>query len=142
PACLAFVEESSSRKRPGRGGPKPLQLVASFIDETTDAFVRRSLIAEGIDLEPKPGGRRPKAAPLPHQFLRALADEDPILEASLSELNAFNKKIDRWLSSLKPPFPDAPFRTCFRLDSPPATGDGEDGPWHLRIFLQAKDDKS
>jgi SNF2 family DNA or RNA helicase len=142
PTCLAFEEESSSRKRPGRGGPKPLQLVTSFIDETTDSFVRRSLIAEGIDLEPKLGGRPTKTAPLPHQFLRALAGEDPELKAAVPELNAFYKKIDRWLSSLKPPFPDAPFRTCFRLDSPPATGDGDDESWHLRIFFQAKDDKS
>jgi len=142
PACLAFEKESSSRKEPRKAGPDPLHLVTSFIEMTTDAFVRRSLIAEEINLDPRPAGRRSKTAPLPRQFLRALAGDDPSLKASVPELNAFSKKVQRWLSSLKPPFPNAPFRTCFRLDSPPATEDGNDESWHLRIFLQAKDDKS
>ena len=142
-ACLAFEEENPSRKRSQqKAGLDPLHLVTSFIDLTTDAFVRRSLIAEEIKLVPKPGGIRPKAAPLPHQFLRALAGDDPSLKAPVPELNAFSKKVQRWLSSLKPPFPNAPFRTCFRLDSPPATADDNGESWHLRIFFQAKDDKS
>ncbi|MGC9515815.1 DEAD/DEAH box helicase, partial [Methanocrinis sp.] len=142
PACLAFEEETSSRKEPRKAGPDPLHLVTGFIDLTTDAFVRRSLIAEEIRLDPHPAGRRSKTAPLPRQFLRALAGDDPSLKASVPELKAFSKKMEGWISSLKPPFPNAPFRTCFRLDSPPASGDGNGESWHLRIFFQAKDDKS
>ncbi|MDF0591835.1 DEAD/DEAH box helicase [Candidatus Methanocrinis natronophilus] len=142
-ACLAFEEEISSRRRSQQKcGPDPHHLVTSFIDLTTDAFVRRSLIAEEIRLDPQSASRRSKAAPLPRQFLQALAADDPSLEGPVPELKAFSKKIGSWLSSLKPPFPNAPFRTCFRLDSPPAAEDGEDQPWHIRIFLQAKDDKS
>ncbi|MDF0593764.1 DEAD/DEAH box helicase [Methanotrichaceae archaeon M04Ac] len=143
PSCLALEEEGPSRKRSKeKGGPSPLQLVESFIDLTTDAFVRWSLITEKTKLEPDLGGRPPKVKPLPRQFLRALAGEDPALKAPLKEVTAFSEKIQRWLSQLKPPSPRAPFRTCFRLDAPTGPAEASDGIWQVRIFLQSKDDKS
>jgi hypothetical protein len=48
-----------------------------------------------------------------------------------------------WLAQLRPAAPDAPFRTCFLLESPSDSGDEENGEaWKVRFLLQAKDDRS
>ena len=144
PSCLAFDGQSGSRRRSrsrwrDKDKLKPLQLVMSFINATVDALVRRSLIAEKIEL--KPSLSEQTSDKLPLQFLHALVNEDSLLEASIDELNAFSKKIQYWHTHLKPISPNSPFRTCFRLDAP--SGQEEDGGiWQIRIFLQAKDDKS
>jgi len=140
PSCLAFEEQSrpGSRSRE-KYESKALKLVISFINAKVDAFVRRSLITEKIQLRPPLSEQTSDTLSL--QFLHALVDEDSILEATIDELNAFSKKIQFWHSHLKPVSPNSPFRTCFRLDAP--SGQEKDGGiWQVRIFLQAKDDKS
>lgn len=118
--------------------PSPRGLVTSFLDLTLDAFVRQSL--RKVRLGPPQSGHMPKTAPLSCQFLRALAREGCALDASTGELRTFSKEMHAWLADLKPAAAqDAPFRTCFRLDAP-FESDGR--VWQVRIFLQAKDDRS
>jgi SNF2 family DNA or RNA helicase len=119
----------------------PANLILSFINRTVDAFIRKSLVS--ISLLPPRRGRRPKVVPLPEQWLQALSTDNPALAASREELNAFSQEIRAWLAQLQPAAPDAPFRTCFRLDSPSDSGEEEKGEeWKVRFFLQAKDDRS
>jgi len=141
--CLAFEVQTGPKKRSRkRDESKPQQLVMSFINQTVDLFVRRSLRTRNFQLEPHLNGCPPNVTPLPHQLLQALVDEDPALKASIGEMNIFSRKIQHWHSQLKPVSPNTPFRTCFRLDAPSDPGEGNGGAWQVRIFLQAKDDKS
>jgi len=113
----------------------------SFINRTIDAFIRKSLVP--ISLLPPGRGRRPKVVPVPEQWLRALSTDNPALVASREDLNAFSKELQAWLAQLQAAASDAPFRTCFRLDSPSDSGEEEKGEeWKVRFFLQAKDDRS
>jgi SNF2 family DNA or RNA helicase len=113
----------------------------SFINRTIDAFIRKSLVP--LSLLPPGCGRRPKVVPLPEQWLLALSTDNPGLVTSREELNTFSKEMQAWLVQLQPAASDAPFRTCFRLDSPSDSGEGEKGEeWKVRFFLQAKDDRS
>jgi len=146
PSSRAFEPDPGRKsKRRSRGGDAPSPsssssphgLVTSFLDRTLDAFVRNSL--SEVRLDPPTRGRKPKTAPLSCQFLRALAREGCALDASTGELRVFSKEMQAWLASLKPAAQDAPFRTCFRLDAP---FEFDEGVWQVRIFLQAKDDRS
>ncbi|RZN37192.1 MAG: DEAD/DEAH box helicase [Methanophagales archaeon ANME-1-THS] len=135
PCCRAFPEKDKSQLL------SPANLILSFINRTIDAFIRKSLVS--ISLLPHGRGRRPKVVPLPEQWLRALSTDNPALVASWEELNAFCKEMQAWLAQLQPAAPDAPFRTCFRLDSPFNSGEEEKGEeWKVRFFLQAKEDRS
>lgn len=95
PICLAFEEQSRSRKKSRQiDESNPQKLVMSFINQTVDSFVRRSIRIKKTRLDPSLSYRQPEIVPLPHQFLQALVDEDPAIKAAS---------------------PNAPFRTCFRL---------------------------
>ena len=117
----------------------PERLVESFIDRTVAAFVFESLKASQTRLEPPRRGRPPRRAPLPRQFLRAIADDCLSLEASSREMTDFSTKMRAWHSMLEPAPSDALLRTSFRLEAPT---NADDELWQLRIFLQAKDDRS
>ena len=135
PCCRAFPEKDKSQLL------SPANLIMSFINRTIDAFIRKSLVP--ISLLPPGRGRRPKVVPVPEQWLRALSTDNPALVASREDLNAFSKALQAWLAQLQPAASDAPFRTCFRLDSPSDSGEEEKGEeWKVRFFLQAKDDRS
>jgi SNF2 family DNA or RNA helicase len=135
PCCRAFPEKDKSQLL------SPANLILSFINRTIDAFIRKSLVSISLLLHGR--GRRPKVVPLPEQWLRALSTDNPALVASWEELNAFCKAMQAWLAQLQPAASDAPFRTCFRLDSPFDSGEEEKGEeWKVRFFLQAKEDRS
>ncbi|MDI6885807.1 MAG: DEAD/DEAH box helicase [archaeon] len=135
PCCRAFPDSDKSQLL------SPANLILSFINRTIDAFIRKSLVS--ISLLPPSRGRRPKVVPVPEQWLQALSSDNPALVASREELNAFCKEMQAWLAQLQPAASDAPFRTCFRLDSPFGSGEEEKGEeWKVRFFLQAKDDRS
>lgn len=157
PACQANVTQETDGSEVVAPSPSqsPRDLLMSFIDLTIDAFVRRSL--ESTSLIPPRRGRRPAVTPLPQQFLIALSTEKSVLDAPAEALDAFSDEIGGWLARLQPSAPDAPFRTCFRLDPPPErSGDlgGEKDRerdrdanrdydiWAIRFFLQANDDPS
>jgi SNF2 family DNA or RNA helicase len=121
----------------------PVEQVSTFINRTVDAFIRNSL--DSTTLLPPRRGRRPKVVPLPEQWLKALSTADHALVASPEELDSFSTELQAWLSQLQPAAPDAPFRTCFRLEPPPDSdsADAEDGDkWAIHFFLQAMDDRS
>ncbi|MBI4336483.1 MAG: DEAD/DEAH box helicase [Chloroflexi bacterium] len=128
PSCRDFLppEEGSALSA--------YDLVSSFLNRTSDAFVRRSLSAKPL-LPPHRGSRD---APLPERWLRALFSEDPRLEATAVESASFSEDLKAWLSQAQPIPSDTPFRTCFRLDSP----DDDSQGWKVSFHLQASDDRS
>jgi len=136
PICRVFSQSA------GEGAedeaPSPHELVMSFIEKTVDAFVRQSL--ETTDLHPPRRGRPSKVDPLPRQFLQAITTEDPSIDAPAEALASFSDEMTAWLDQLRPATPNAPFRTCFRLE-PPSCPEDED-LWMIRFLLQARDDRS
>ncbi|MFZ2070074.1 MAG: DEAD/DEAH box helicase [Halobacteriota archaeon] len=135
PSCRAFPNNDKSQFA------SPADLVLSFVNQTVDAFVRKSL--GSISLLPPRRGRRSKVVPLPEQWLKALSTDNPVLRASPEELNSFSTEMQAWLTQLRPAAPDAQFRTCFRLEPPSGSGEEENGEgWEVCFFLQAKDDRS
>jgi SNF2 family DNA or RNA helicase len=134
PLCWSFVQ-------PGESKASLLQdLMLSFLNYGIDAFMRESLAATSL-LPTVRRSRRSANTPLAEQWLRALAADDPTLRASPGELKEFAAAMQTWLGQLRPAAPDAPFRTCFRLDAPDE--DAEDtAAWHVSFHLQANDDRS
>ncbi|NQE04600.1 RNA polymerase-associated protein RapA [ANME-1 cluster archaeon GoMg1] len=135
PSCRALQSKDKSHLA------SPADLVLSFVNRTVDAFIRTSLVS--TSLLPPRRGRRPRVVPLPEQWLQALSTDDLALLASPEELNSFSSEMQAWLAQLRPATPDAPFRTCFRLEPPSDSDEEENGEgWEVRFFLQAKDDRS
>ena len=128
PSCRALLLPESE------GPLLPSELVSSFVNQTVDTFIRRSL--SSMPMLPLRRGRR--NASLSEQWVRALSSDDPHLETSTDEIASFSKELVSWLSQIKPLPSDTPFRTCFRLDSP---DDGTDD-WRVSFHLQASDDRS
>ncbi|MBI4286301.1 MAG: DEAD/DEAH box helicase [Chloroflexi bacterium] len=128
PVCRAFLSPE------GKGPPVASDLVSGFLNQTIDAFVRRSLSAASL----RPPHRGRSAVTLPEQWVRALSAEDAQLKAANRDIAKFSRELTAWLSQVQPSLRDTPFRTCFRLDSP---GDDADG-WQVSFHLQASDDPS
>jgi len=148
PGCLAFSAcRSSSACSSSAGGPasaiSPGWLVKSFLNYSVDWLVRGSLSHNGTPILSQRRGRPAKNGALARQFIKALLAQnadDAALEAQQEDLHAFGKELGNWTDVLHPQAEDVAFRTCFRLEAPPA--EAEDDLWHLSIFLQAKDDRS
>jgi len=144
PSCRAFSDKDKSQLL------SPAGLVLSFVNQTVDAFIRESLAS--TSLLPPRRGRRPKVVPLLEQWLSALSTStgNTVLTAPAEVLSTFYSELQAWLTQLQPVAPDAPFRTCFRLEPPSASdlgleSESESGNvenWEVRFFLQAKDDRS
>jgi len=128
PVCRAIALPQGKRPLP------PSALTLDFLHRTLDAFIRRSLSSASI-LPPR-GGRR--TASLPEQWMQALSSDTPLIEAPARELAPFSQTMKSWLGQIQPPASDAPFRTCFRIDSP----DDDTPDWRISFFLQASDDRS
>jgi len=148
PSCRAFSGKDKDKSQ--LLSLSPADIILSFVNQTVDAFIRESLAS--TSLLPPRRGRRPKVVPLLEQWLCALSTstENPALTAPIEVLSSFYSEIQAWLTQLQPAAPDAPFRTCFRLEPPSASDSGlesesESGNvenWGVRFFLQAKDDRS
>ncbi len=110
------------------------EVVQKFLDQSVDAFVRENL--SPTTLVASRSGR--KAATLPEQWLRALSSENAMLTGPAEELQHFSHSLAAWLETLRPVTENAPFRTCFRLDTP----ETEQEAWHISFHLQANDDRS
>jgi len=133
PSCRAFPEQMLLSA----------ELVLSFVNRTVDAFIRESLAS--TSLLPPRRGRRPRVVPLLEQWLCALSTstENSALRAPTEVLSTFYSEVQAWFAQLQPAAPDAPFRTCFRLEPPSEPESEEDGTnWDVHFFLQAKDDRS
>ncbi|HVB73386.1 MAG TPA: hypothetical protein VNE38_07485, partial [Ktedonobacteraceae bacterium] len=122
----------------------PQDMTLHFLNHTIDAFVRSRL--SSTQLLPAQRDSRASATTLPAQWLQALASDDPSLTAPARELKEFSASMHTWLGQIRPLESNSPFRTCFRLDTPPADGNGGDGSsggsdWLVSFLLQANDDR-
>jgi len=124
PCCRAHILPQGEQRT------RPSEVILSFVNRSADAFIRTNLAS--IALSPR---GRPKDVPLAEQWLRALSSADPRLKAQGEGLVAFANHIRCWLDRIKPS--EAPFRTCFRLESP-----DKDQEWRVSFHLQANDDRS
>ncbi len=73
-------------------------------------------------------------------FGALLEQQDNVFPAEPIEVVQLAQGLSTWTKPLMPP-PEAPFRTCFRLEAPPE-GAPENTPWRLEFTLQASDDPS
>ncbi len=125
PVCRAY-----------EGNKTSWDILLDFLNQTVDSFVRGSLSSSTL-LPPR---KRPQEDSLPEQWLRALFSEDPTLDLPIEKLRAFSKEIQSWLGKSQLVDPNAPFRTCFKLEPPE---DGEKyADWRISFHLQARDDPS
>lgn len=113
-------------------------IILDFLNQTVDAFIRGNLSPSEFLPFHK---RRREEISLSEQWLQALSSEDPTLNAPIEKLRAFSKEIHSWLGQSQLIDPNAPFRTCFKLE-PPSEDSGNDSEWRISFHLQAKDDQS
>ena len=128
PLCWSFLPAGEKK------ASQVFEIVQKFLDQSIDAFVRESV--PGNALVSSRTGR--KTATLPEQWLRSLTSKNTTLTGPPGELQQFSKSLAAWLETLQPVTENAPFRTCFRLDTP----ETEEQAWHISFHLQANDDRS
>ncbi len=116
--------------------PAPQKLVLHFLNQTVDHFVRQQLSTRNIFS--KSTARRRENLPLPEAWLQALSSSAFVISAPCTETEAFLKQVNSWLEQIRPSPSAAPFRTCFRLDSP----ENGDSRWGISFHLQAVEDRS
>ena len=117
----------------------PAHMLLHFLNATIDAFVRTRI--SPTELLPAAKKRDGRALPLPQQWLRALASDDPTLAAPTQELRQFAETTRAWLDEISAGASNSPFRTCFRLEAPSQDDEGN-LDWHVSFLLQANDDRS
>ncbi len=108
------------------------EVVQKFLDQSVDAFVRESLPSNALV------SSRSHRKTGPEQWLQALSSENPTLSAASDELQQFAISLAAWLETLRPVAANAPFRTCFRLETP----ETDEQAWRVSFHLQANDDRS
>ncbi|MEB3220649.1 MAG: DEAD/DEAH box helicase [Candidatus Sericytochromatia bacterium] len=124
PACRALTQPA----------PEARTLLLAAIDAMVDAAARHW----APDVGPHGGistftaGQRWFGALLQHG--------DNAFEAEPIEVVQLAQHLSTWTKPLMPP-PEAPFRTCLRLEAPPE-GAPDSSPWRLEFALQASDDPS
>ncbi len=130
PLCWSFMP-------PGEKQVSLLQnIVQAFLNASIDAFVRNS-IPTNVLVSSRTSR---KSISLPEQWLRALSsnENNTTLTGPPEELQQFAKSLANWLETLHPVIDTAPFRTCFRLDTP----ESDEQAWQISFHLQANDDRS
>jgi SNF2 family DNA or RNA helicase len=134
PICWAYLSPGE------RFSSLPQNMLAHFLNQTLDAYVRESLSSVDL-LPPRRNNRRSAALSPAEQWLQALAGDDATLRATAQEVQSFSTAMGAWLNQLRPVASNAPFRTCFRLD-PPSEDSNNGSAWHVNYYLQANDDRS
>ncbi|MEB3328765.1 MAG: DEAD/DEAH box helicase [Candidatus Sericytochromatia bacterium] len=124
PACRALSQPP----------PEARTLLLAAIDAMVDAAARHW----APDLEPAAGNGTSTAGQ--RWFGALLAPGDNAFEAEPIEVVQLAQHLSTWTKPLMPP-PEAPFRTCLRLEAPPE-GAPDSSPWRLEFALQASDDPS
>jgi SNF2 family DNA or RNA helicase len=127
PICRACGENKTS-----------WDIILDFLNQTVDSFVRGSLSSSTLL---PPSKRSREEVSLTEQWLRALSSEDPTLDFPIEKLRIFSKEIQSWLGKSRLVDPNAPFRTCFKLEPPGEDGE-KDSDWRISFHLQARDDPS
>jgi SNF2 family DNA or RNA helicase len=130
PICRASIQP--------KRGKTSWDIILDFLNQAVDAFVRGSLSSSTLL---PPTKRRSGEISLPEQWLQALSSENPTLMAPIENLRAFFKEVQSWLGQGQLVDPNAPFRTCFKLEPPSNEGE-KDSMWRINFYLQAKDDQS
>jgi len=131
PCCRAIAY-------PGKKPLLPEFLVRSFLDQTMDSFIRKSLETSAAGGPPRSGSKGRKSPSLAGQWLEALSSQAPYLTAPARDLASFSKEMKSWLSQVQPLASDTALFTCLRLDSP----DNGNQEWNLSFHLQAREDRS
>ncbi|HEU5230677.1 MAG TPA: DEAD/DEAH box helicase, partial [Ktedonobacteraceae bacterium] len=133
PLCWSFVSEDKQK------AALLQSIVLHFLNQAVDGFVRGELSAAAL-YPPVKQNRQS----LPAQWLHALVSDNPVLTGSAQELANFAATLRGWVGQLRPSMLSAPFRTCFRLDSPEEDSAGANGAtnWQVSYHLQANDDRS
>ncbi|MEB3195921.1 MAG: DEAD/DEAH box helicase [Candidatus Sericytochromatia bacterium] len=124
PACRALTQPP----------PEARALLLSAIDAMVDAAARQW----APDVGPHPLNGTSTAGQ--RWFGALLAAGDNVFSAEPIEVVQLAQNLSTWTKPLMPP-PEAPFRTCFRLEAPPE-GAPDQTPWRLEFALQASDDPS
>ena len=129
---------------PGAADPSPLELVRGFVAEMCDHLVRSAQWPHAIlplpaDVRREEARRREEATSLDERWLDALRSPDPVLEGEPAEVRDLRDRLREWRRPLTRIL-DSPWRLTFRLQEPPAGGNG--GPWHLDYLLQDAHDPS
>jgi hypothetical protein len=118
----------------GMPGAHAGRLLTGVLDGLVDAAARSALrSAPGVDPVFKRGRSR---APVVEAWLRALTDDDPIVEAADMDLLVLKRALDQWQHGAVPE-PGA-LRLCFRVVQPEREG----RPWRVEFLLQAPDEPS
>ena len=125
PACKAFAQPA----------PEPRALLLGALDAMVDTAARAWAPEVGQDSlngTATPGQR----------WFKALMEQDHAGDFTLQPIEAVSlaQQLSAWTQPLMPP-PEAPFRTCLRLEAPPA-GAPANPPGRLEFALQAADDPS
>ena len=121
----------------------PQDLVLYFLNQTIDGFIRKSLSTSKFKPSQRSRKTKSKKGSIPELWLNALSSDEPVINASKKELKTFSKKIYSWLDQVRLADPNAPFRTCFRLEPPTEENEIQQGnDWSLGYYLQANDDPS
>ncbi|WP_246273151.1 DEAD/DEAH box helicase [Candidatus Hakubella thermalkaliphila] len=150
PLCRALV--SCGAGEAPSTPPAAGMLVESFLNAAVDGTIRQWLseAEQGAGKREARYGQKHSVLTAAEKWNEALWAEDPTIHAPAKELRKLEEEIHSWTAQLHAPEGGAAFRTCFRLDPPPATEDtlserhktakGQD--WAIRFFLQATDDRS
>ncbi|HKI31240.1 MAG TPA: DEAD/DEAH box helicase [Gemmataceae bacterium] len=149
---MARAMPPASRALGADGAAPPGQsadaLLGAFLETMVDALVRLATAGTAPLALPVRRGRKTASAfaSLHDQWLHALRGPDGTLVGSATDLGQLAEQVRSWQRPIAVTA-GAPFRLCFRLEEPPAEGDGpappqEDGEWQVRYLLQAADDPS
>jgi SNF2 family DNA or RNA helicase len=124
PACRALSQPPTEART----------LLLAAIDAMVDAAARHWAPDVG------PHGVNGASTAGQRWFGALLAHGDNAFEAEPVEVVQLAQHLSTWTKPLMPP-PEAPFRTCLRLEAPPE-GAPDSSPWRLEFALQASDDPS
>lgn len=130
PCCKALFSDNKEQL-------KNIGIITDFLNSTVNNFVRNSLVNKDISLVKKSKRKKIK---LSEMWLKALTDKDPTIKIPEKKAEKFSKDLEKWLFRILPIDLDAPFRTCFRVESPDI--ENQEKNWKVTFHIQAKDDKS
>ncbi|MDB5098099.1 MAG: box helicase, partial [Cyanobacteria bacterium RYN_339] len=130
PACRSLTSPPSEARA----------LLLGALDAMADAAVRCWAPDVGQPSSAGSMGVNGKISPGQRWFQALMRQGDNAFELEPLEVVTLAQHLGAWTQPLMPP-PEAPFRTCLRLESPPE-GAPASALWRLEFALQASDDPS